>query len=280
MHYNLFDEQWKTIELMKEAAKYGDYLCIKNKVSKLNILNEEATLDCILNNPKSISRFGDGELMIIMGHSISFQEYNELLAKRLEEVLTTKYKNIYIGLGYRYFNYDIYNEKNMVFNKFYTLEAPKYRKFLLQKCHKEITYISTEFNQRYYSMEYAEMENWYSKVKKIFYGKEIVVFIGEAAYKGLQYNLFEEASGVEYVLGASRNAFKDYDTLLRDAKKYKKSKLLCFILGPTSTVLAYDLAREGYLAYDIGHLAKDYQCYMSRKERCRENISAFFAPDD
>lgn len=37
------------------------------------------------------------------------------------------------------------------------------------------------------------------------------------------------------------------------------------VLGPTATVLAYDLAKAGYQALDIGHLGKAYD-WLKRKE--------------
>jgi hypothetical protein len=36
-------------------------------------------------------------------------------------------------------------------------------------------------------------------------------------------------------------------------------KLILIALGPTATVLAYDLAKKGYQAIDIGHLPSCYE---------------------
>ena len=55
--------------------------------------------------------------------------------------------------------------------------------------------------------------------------------------------------------------------------------MIIIILGPTATVLAYDLASEGYQALDFGHIAKDYNAWMERQERSDQNISKFFKPD-
>ena len=49
-----------------------------------------------LNDEKlSISRYGDGEFLVMGGRSIKFQEYNPLLARRLKEILFTWGKNFY-----------------------------------------------------------------------------------------------------------------------------------------------------------------------------------------
>ena len=56
-------------------------------------------------------------------------------------------------------------------------------------------------------------------------------------------------------------------------------KTFAFILGPCSKVLVYMLSREGRLAFDIGHLAKDYDFYMKGYERNSKNIREFYRPD-
>ena len=60
---------------------------------------------------------------------------------------------------------------------------------------------------------------------------------------------------------------------------YSKDHILCFVLGPTATVLTYELSQQGYIAYDIGHMAKDYNAFMNKEPRTPENSAKFFAPD-
>ena len=38
-------------------------------------------------------------------------------------------------------------------------------------------------------------------------------------------------------------------------------------LGPTATVLAYDLAKEGYQAIDIGHIDIEYEWYLKNVDK-------------
>lgn len=51
------------------------------------------------------------------------------------------------------------------------------------------------------------------------------------------------------------------------------------ILGMTATVLAADLTDLGYVAWDIGHIAKDYDAYMKKMECTTENMKKFWDPD-
>lgn len=47
-------------------------------------------------------------------------------------------------------------------------------------------------------------------------------------------------------------------------KKYDKLKLILIALGPTATVLAYDLSICGYQAVDIGHIDIEYEWFLQK----------------
>ena len=68
----------------------------------LKILSDEETLDEIIYNNKSISRFGDGEFKIIFGISIRFQKTSPYLSERLYEILNNKDSNFLVGLNVPY----------------------------------------------------------------------------------------------------------------------------------------------------------------------------------
>ncbi len=70
----------------------GTLYRIKNRHSRLNIMNSDKTIDFIIKNEVSVSRFGEGELELILqeGHDLGFQKHDSELSKRLEEVLCKK----------------------------------------------------------------------------------------------------------------------------------------------------------------------------------------------
>ena len=76
------------------------YNCPFNIIFKgLKVYSEEETLNEIIINNKSISRFGDGEFGLIFGYDIGFQKYNEKLSKKLLEVLNSNENNLLIGIN-------------------------------------------------------------------------------------------------------------------------------------------------------------------------------------
>ena len=58
-----------------------------------------------------------------------------------------------------------------------------------------------------------------------------------------------------------------------------KDYTICLILGMTAKVLVGDLTKEGYLAWDVGHLAQDYNVYKLGLEKNEKNMNDFWAPD-
>lgn len=243
----------------------------------LNVLNYEQTINLLLEKPKSFCRFGDGEIDIIQGRNIAFQEYNNKLAKELKEALTTDDEEMYIGINYNLFhtckNFSEYTRK------FYLLEVKKYRDYLLSVCKKEKKYIAAGFNQLYMCVDNYDFSAYYAKVLKLFEERELVIFCGKGILDHLQYDVFQKAKSREYVYGPSQNAYTEYEQIFEKALQYPKEKTLCFILGPTSKVLVHKLSQKGYCAWDIGHMAKDYDAYMQQKERNDEEVKRFFAPD-
>jgi hypothetical protein len=62
------------------------------------------------------------------------------------------------------------------------------------------------------------------------------------------------------------NAWSEYDRILADARRLPRDYMFLIAAGPTATILAFDLAIDGYQALDIGHLPN---CYAWEK---RENV--------
>jgi len=77
-------------------------------------------------------------------------------------------------------------------------------------------------------------------------------------------DLFASAASLSRILGPVRNAFERYDELLKQATRHPKNVLYLLALGPTATVLAFDLARDGYQALDIGHIDIEYEWFLRR----------------
>ena len=101
------------------------------------------------------------------------------------------------------------------------------------------------------------------KLKEYFCDKNILIIEGENTRFGVGNNLLKNIKSVKRILAPAKNAFSMYDKLIEEACKFSKDTIVLIALGPTATVLAYDLCKEGYQAIDIGHLDIEYEWYLS-----------------
>ena len=104
----------------------------------LKIYDNEKTLNVLLNNIKSMSRFGDGEFLIMQGQNIGFQNYNETLAKRLKDILNCHEKDLLIGINLPY--------KSQYLNHFNDNAKDYYKKFLKLKMFIIAKFINKNIN--------------------------------------------------------------------------------------------------------------------------------------
>ena len=84
---------------------------------------------------------------------------------------------------------------------------------------------------------------------------------------GIGNDLLDKAKSIKRILCPAENAFDKYEEILNNCLKFQKDCLILIALGPTATVLAYDLGNKGYHALDIGHIDIEYEWYLKRAQR-------------
>ena len=101
------------------------------------------------------------------------------------------------------------------------------------------------------------------KLKQIWEQRELTVVEGEKTRMGVGNDLFDNAKRIHRILGPAENAFSHYDEILATIlEKVPQDELVLLALGPTATILAYDLFRKGYQAVDIGHVDISYEWFL------------------
>lgn len=273
---DLGDIEYRTLMDFEEnyIYEFSDRLkCIV----KPQILDYEETLAIVTSKKKSFCRLGDGEIDIMNGKDIPFQKYSPQLAEMLVNILHDDSTDMYVGINYSYF----YNTDYMdsVCRKFYLTGTKNHRKFLLENCNLNRIYINATFNQSYMGADSIDHEQYYDALKKLFVGENIVLFVGEGVIEDLKYDLFEFAESKTVITGPSKDAFSEYSNILEKARTFPKDYIICFILGPASKALVYQLTKEGYMSWDIGHMAKDYNAYKEKMVKNTDTINSFYAPD-
>lgn len=238
------------------------------KNSKIKILDIEKSLMKIKEKKSSICRFGDGELDIILGKDLGFQKHNPRLASMLEDILKEKQDFCLVGIPDAINNFDNITEES---EEFWTKNMLRTRNIWLNYLHEDIEYCTANLTRLY--IRYKDKSNcgkYFSMLKDIWNDRDVVICEGEQTRVGVGNGLLDNCKSVTRILCPSENAFDKYDEILETLQKENKDSLILIALGPTATLLSYNLAKQGYQALDIGHFDIEYEWYLkgaTRKEK-------------
>lgn len=228
-----------------------------------NVINSQSSVDQIIARKLSVSRFGDGELMIICGSGWGFQEYDAKLAQRLAEVLRSDNPDIAICIP------DVFRDRSRF--------TPVARKFwynhLLETLHhwNKYTlpgkiYMDTQFTRFYMDLSDKERfpKSMVALLRKIWENDDILIVEGAGSRLGYKNDLFSNSKSISRILCPPENAFSKYSEILEISRKNAVGKLVLIALGMTATILAYDLACNGFRALDIGHVDIEYEWFLMK----------------
>ena len=233
---------------------------------KLYIVSKENTLNEIIKYNKSISRFGDGEFKLIFGSGIHFQKYDYNLSKRLFEILNTNEKKLLIGIFFPFQKKKINTFMNST-AKFWKKWIYNYR-FRMFNILKKKKYYSADISRFYIPLkDKSKVNSYIQKLKKIWEGRDVLIIEGEKTRVGIGNDLLNNTKSIKRILCPNGNAYIIYDKILKSALKTDKNNLILIALGPTASILAYDLTKFGYQAIDIGHADIQYELYLRNATR-------------
>ena len=218
------------------------------------IMSVEKTLDLVIHGKKSICRFGDGEFSAIACvQRWKFQKADEKLSGRLKEVLISQKENIVIALN---------NYYGAIFMSADIDESRAIRQYLTPEIRRQqlelLSATRIYGNAGVFAPKVMERAK---AIQKLWKDQDCIIVEGEKTRFGVGNDLLDGAKSVKRILCPARNAFDRYDEILSCVKQQSADQLILISLGPTATVLAYDLADEGYHAVDIGHCDIVYELY-------------------
>ncbi len=252
-------------QILKYYYLYFSTLSQRSHFHKVKIKSLVETIDDILIHRKSMSRFGDGELrsMLDKGNDV-YQPRSPELSKRLKEVLSSDLDNLIIALPGPLCSVKI----EILDSKFFWIRLINlYGNLISEYVDPKRVYGNQGISRFYLGLKNKRLSvQILGKLKKIWDEKEILIIEGEFSRMGVGNDLFENAAGLSRLLCPAEDAFAKYDEILDASKKYGKDKLILIALGPTATILSYDLARSGYWAIDIGHIDVEYMWMLSKTQ--------------
>ncbi len=225
----------------------------------------DETLDDLLSGQRSLCRFGDGEFACISGNlraKFTTKYYPEL-AGRLAEVLHSNDDSIMVAIADNYGDLSMYSPQSR-------REIRSYMTSEIRREHAQILNRDSVYYNAYVTRPYMfyyddenKMQDYWKRIKSLWEKRHVMIIEGQSTGMGAGNDLLANASKVSRIIAPAVNAYEEYDSIWEAAMEQPLDCLYLIALGPVATVLAYDLARSGRQAIDIGHLDIEYE-WMKR----------------
>ncbi|MGI1729380.1 GT-D fold domain-containing glycosyltransferase [Streptococcus uberis] len=245
------------------------YYFIQNKpefieLKKIRFITNEELFSEIINEKKSLVRFGDGEIAWIYQESKGYfgQKNSKELSEKLKYALQHPGKKSIIAIPNFFGNFDDYtksriNAKNIHLSKY----GKRWFELLDLNYPYGDAFVTRVYNGRLNSDFVKDFDNW----KKIWDYRNVVIVEGSGTKFGVGNDLLSNAKSLKRIIAPSENAFSKYNEILTEILNLDNDLLILIALGPTATILSYDLA-ENYdrQAIDIGHLDIEYEWFLNK----------------
>lgn len=230
-----------------------------------HILDSSLAIDEIIQNHKSLARFGDGEFSIIIKKERQkFQHLDDKLSARLYEVLHSTDPNLLVAIADNYGNLDRYNANGALGIRLYMDEGTRL-------AHQLILEPDRIYYDAYLSRPYALFKDNYTDapakrfqhLQQIWQDRDVIFVEGSLTRLGVGNDLFNNAHSIQRIIAPPTSSFDRYDDILAASLQYAKSDTLFLLaIGPCAGVLAADLCKAGYQAVDIGHVDLEYEWFL------------------
>jgi len=227
---------------------------------QISVLSIDQSLDYLLEKGASVVRFGDGEMDLIAGRGIPYQEYDPELSARLREMMAMEsnerlmicLSDVFTGLE----RYSIDAQNFWKVHLYYHL--PDY----VEIC-RAPWYGSTFISRPYIDLEdKTPSAGYFAKLKQLWQDKDLLIVEGLTSRSGVGNDLFDGARSIKRIICPSRNAYSKLEAIKQAVREHADNRLILTMLGPAAKVLVYDLVQEGYRALDIGHIDSEYEWFQ------------------
>lgn len=232
------------------------------------VKSTEDTVDYLLEKSCSLIRFGYGELDIICGNSVTFQEYDRKLARELEQVMgMDSNEQMMICIP------DVFEGMER-----FTDSAAAFWRFNIRKNRSQYEYLfrSDWYGDSFVTRPYMIWKDKsragcvFDKWKQFWRGRDLLLVEGETGRTGRGNDLFENANSVSRIICPSRNAYSVIDEIYQAVLENAEDRLILVSLGPAAKILVSRLYKAGLRAVDLGHMDSEYEWFrMGSKDKVK-----------
>lgn len=223
----------------------------------IKVIGIDQTLDYVIKNKSSLVRFGDGEVNLMWGLPIPYQNHDLELANQLKHIVGLESdEKLVVCLP------DAFDDR-FVFTwwatPFWKEHMNVYMDFYKELC-KGSWYGSTFISRPYIDYEdKSKAKGQFEKLKSIWENRDILIVEGVTSRSGVGNDLFDKVKSVKRIICPSHNAYSRIEEIQEAVLQYAENRLILCMLGPTAKVLSYNLCQMGYQVLDVGHIDSEYE---------------------
>lgn len=223
----------------------------------IKVIGIDQTLDYVIKNKSSLVRFGDGEVNLMWGLPIPYQNHDLELANQLKHIVGLESdEKLVVCLP------DAFTDRFKFTSwaiPFWKDHMDHYMDFYRELCSNS-WYGSTFISRPYIDYEdKSKAKGQFEKLKSIWENRDILIVEGITSRSGVGNDLFDKVKSVKRIICPSHNAYSVVDNIQEEIMKYAENRLILCMLGPTAKVLSYNLCQMGYQVLDVGHIDSEYE---------------------
>lgn len=239
---------------------------------RFRMMSSKETISLIIKTGCYIARFGGEEFGIIAKtNNPDFQSYDDKLAKRLSQVCIAQDSRVLFCIPHSFLHTCDCNDFAKEFWEWWLWNNNNFENIanlLHLNMWKQRVFGDAQITRPYMDWKNRhKAKERFLNLKKLWQGRDVLIVEGTNTKLGVGNDLLDNTSSIRRILAPSKNAFSLYDTIFESALSEAQGKLVLIALGPTATVLAYDLAIANIQALDIGHIDIEYEWFLQGADR-------------
>lgn len=268
MYKKLYMDKRKLPPCLLEKAKKeeveGEFFnrCVYMNIPK--VTGQLETAQYLRYTNTSLIRFGDGEILAILKKDIPKEKYDPELSRRMYECFTTKDKRISLGLPNVFSDCPFYTKG--VYGTWRRL-FPDLVQWMYDNADYSRQYFDTFITSPFtttYNTSCELVDLVYENLRAIWKDKDVIIMRGDNG-EVYEYDVYDTAKTQKTLYAPATGSWLKYKELKEALMKEDPNSIYILSVGHLSKILVYDLVMANRRALDMGHLAKDYNCYKKNE---------------
>lgn len=233
---------------------------IRGRTWEPTVLSIHDTLRKVQRERLSVIRFGDGEISLIEGADLAFQQYDPALAQQLREIIQTHHEKLLICIP------GIFGDISSLATTSFWFEI--HHLFRHGSTWKQLVSSDYQYGDAFLARPYIGYKDkgsaaeTFQLVKKLWAQEKVVLIEGSESRLGVGNDLFAGVHSLRRILCPPEHAYRKVAEITERAATVPKDTLILISLGPAAKVVAFELFRKGYRVIDIGHIDMEYEMFL------------------